>query len=340
MTATTIDLAIITNIQGLSNLETHPELPSDHNPIFFHLQYKNRQNVQRQITSYKHINWGQYRQLVNDKLKVTPKISSIADLERTVEETTTTLQDIKNTVTKQITVQHEDTLPDEILDLIKIRNRHRKIWQRTGIITYRDRIRELTYNIKSRIKEHKNKTWTKKLENLSSADNSIWEIEKALKRKNAFDKVWIAGLIHKLFNFGYSPNIIHLISSYLTNRTMCVKINNTYSRSRTIAAGVPQGSVLGPVLFNIYIRDIPTFHNSNLALFADDTALYVYSFYAQAAGALTQCHLDRVVGFYKEWKIKLNVNKSEVIVFRRKFTNNKLIRQLRVGSTILPQKIM
>lgn len=66
--------------------------------------------------------------------------------------------------------------------------------------------------------------------------------------EKAFDKVWIAGLISKLINYGYPMHIIHLIQSYLTNRAMYVKINNAHSELKGITSRVPQGSVLGLIL--------------------------------------------------------------------------------------------
>lgn len=555
MTPTTIDLAISKNLAGITNLETHSELPSDHNPVFLHIHYTQKQNVTRTVTTYKHTNWVQYRQLMDKKTTITPDIRNTTELEMEVQTMTATLQEAQSKIAKKVKTKHDLPLPDEILDLIKVRNRFRKIWQRTGIRDYQTRTKDTTKLIRTKIYNHKNQTWERKLQSLSTTDNSLWKLGKVLKAKantipaitkhgqtyitdidkanlladtfeeihrlpddttqeqkditkqlltrktldidnitqrklkttpgevykiikllpnnkapgkdgidykliknlprkcivqftyiinailllqhwptpwkeavvvpiaktgknpgdytsyrpisllstlskvaekiilkrlneltsklnlpdktqfgfktkhntthqvarivtdiihnykkgknttmvlldieKAFDKVWTAGLISKLTTYKYPQHIINLIHSYLTNRTMYVKINNAQSDPRVITAGVPQGSVLGPTLFNIFISDLPTFHNSNLALFADDTALYAHSYFAQAAGALTQCHLDRVMKFYIKWKVQVNVNKSEAIVFSRKFTNNKMFRPLRVGNMLIPQK--
>jgi hypothetical protein len=90
--------------------------------------------------------------------------------------------------------------------------------------------------------------------------------------QKAFDRVWIQGLIIKLYKFKIAVYMIKLIQSYLTDRTFKVKIENTLSEAQPIKAGVTQGSVLGPRLFTWFINDLPTFEKTKIALYADDTA--------------------------------------------------------------------
>jgi hypothetical protein len=75
--------------------------------------------------------------------------------------------------------------------------------------------------------------------------------------EKAFDSMWINGLIKKMNDGGVDPNFTKLTHSYLSKRTIKVKVNSTVSTPRTIDSGVPQGSVLGPILFNLYTHDIP-----------------------------------------------------------------------------------
>ena len=91
----------------------------------------------------------------------------------------------------------------------------------------------------------------------------------------AFDCIDDKLLIAKLFCYRVSPSALNLIHSYLPNGTQTIKINNSFSRGSSIEYGVPQGSVLGPLLFNIDLTD-PFYEceDSNIANYADDTTPY------------------------------------------------------------------
>ena len=89
----------------------------------------------------------------------------------------------------------------------------------------------------------------------------------------AFDKVWHDGLSYKLECFGISGNLLKLFHSYLNNRHQRFVLNGQYSKWAPILAGVPQGLILGPLLFLIYINDLPE-NLKSAKLFADDTSLF------------------------------------------------------------------
>ena len=91
----------------------------------------------------------------------------------------------------------------------------------------------------------------------------------------AFDRVWHRGLLHKLSSLGICGPLLKWFSSYLTLRKQRVVCSNVSSDWSIINAGVPQGFILGPLLFLIYINDIVSQINTNVRLFADDTSLYV-----------------------------------------------------------------
>ena len=90
----------------------------------------------------------------------------------------------------------------------------------------------------------------------------------------AFDKVPHKGLISKLKFYGISDQITNWITSFLANRTQTVLLENTTSEKIVVTSGVPQGTVLGPILFLIYINDLPDYIKySQMRLFADDSII-------------------------------------------------------------------
>ena len=89
----------------------------------------------------------------------------------------------------------------------------------------------------------------------------------------AFDKVWHEGLIFRLKQDGVSGNLINLLCDFLKNRKQRVLLNGQVSGWSDVKAGVPQGSILRPLLFLIYINDLSEGLSSNAKLFADDTSL-------------------------------------------------------------------
>ena len=96
----------------------------------------------------------------------------------------------------------------------------------------------------------------------------------ALDISKAFDRVWHAGLLHKLKSYGISGEIFGLISSFLSNRRLRVVLDGKSSQEYPVNAGVLQRSILGPTRFLLYINDLPDDVICNIAIYADDTTLY------------------------------------------------------------------
>ena len=96
----------------------------------------------------------------------------------------------------------------------------------------------------------------------------------ALDISQAFDRVRHVGLLHKLKSYGISGQIFGLISSFFSNRQLRVVLNGKASQEYPVNAGVPQGSILGPILFLLYINNFPDDVICNIANYADDTTLY------------------------------------------------------------------
>ena len=96
----------------------------------------------------------------------------------------------------------------------------------------------------------------------------------ALYISKAFDRVWHAGLLHKLKSDGISGQIFGLISSFLSNRRLRIVLDGKSSQEYPVNAGVPQGSILGPTLFLLYINNLPDDVICSIAIYADYTTLY------------------------------------------------------------------
>lgn len=136
--------------------------------------------------------------------------------------------------------------------------------------------------------------------------------------EKAFDTVWLQGLIFKLMKFGFPQEIVKYIQSYVTDRKFRVSINDVLSDETMISQGIPEGSVLGPILFDIYVSDIPTVPFTTLDMFADDTTVKANSLFPSVAIARVQSHLDILHQYFSRWKIKVNPTKTECMIFTKK----------------------
>lgn len=130
----------------------------------------------------------------------------------------------------------------------------------------------------------------------------------------AFDKVWIAGLLYKLKKF-LPHNLYRLIKSYLLERHYLVKHRDEHTSLFPINSGVPQGSVLGPILYILHTADLPTMKNTVTATFADDTTLLAIHQNPTIASEMLQRHLDEIQKWLKKWRIKVNETKSAQVTF-------------------------
>lgn len=132
----------------------------------------------------------------------------------------------------------------------------------------------------------------------------------------AFDRLWVSGLIFKLIRLKIPSALIQLIHSYLRSRSFRVRINtSTLSNSTPIQAGVPQGSKLGPILFNLFVNDIPLGFQTTLALFADDTAIIARNHNALYMQKALQRHILLLEKWFSRWRVKLNTNKTQAVFF-------------------------
>ena len=127
----------------------------------------------------------------------------------------------------------------------------------------------------------------------------------------AFDKVWHEGLIFKLMSYGISEGLLNLIISYLSNRKQRVVLNRKCSEWSLIRAGVPQGSVLGPLFFLVYINDLVENVSSDPRLFADDTSLFTVVYEKEAAATQSNSDLEIISQWAYQWKMQFNPDKNK-----------------------------
>lgn len=127
----------------------------------------------------------------------------------------------------------------------------------------------------------------------------------------AFDRVWHEGLLYKLRNMGIGGNLHRWFVNYLHCRQQRVVINGKESDWGLIPAGVPQGSVLGPLLFLVYINDISAVTQANISLFADDTCLYVDSCDNVSNTRILQRDLESLENWANQWLITFSPEKTK-----------------------------
>jgi hypothetical protein len=518
---TTIDIFLAKNIQNYTRARTLNDLNSDHSPVCMETTYDGLEDVSRRITSFKNTDWTKFRSDINRAIKINSNIGTIEKLNSEITKFTSILVEMSKKHSKEVDPTFRLQIPDDITQLMKERNKIRKIYQRTGASEDKNLMTKHNEEIKNRLEIHKRKFWNNKLKKLNTKDNSLWKMAKSLKKnrnelpplqlvngdeavtdkekaealvshfqsihqdlfsistpeqdridteveamlktesppdndyldsmrtnpheifkivkrlkigkafgednvqnivlknlprkaiiqlnhivnaifnlnyfpvkfksaviipipksgknkmkissyrrlnkiivkhrldkptqmgfkknhsttlqlariineiliefnkdkttamtlidlEKAFDTVWINGLVKKMCVNGININFAKLIHSYLAQRDIKVKVNNTLSTTKTINRGVPQGSVIAPTLFNLFTFDIPDFEKSKTALYADDMATYAHSFYAQAAITQNQIHVRKLENYYKSWKLKINESKTENIIFARK----------------------
>ena len=127
----------------------------------------------------------------------------------------------------------------------------------------------------------------------------------------AFDKVWHDGLLFKLKNYGISGLLFTIIKDFLANRQQRVILNRKSSCWSSITAGVPQGSVLGPLFFLIYINDLVDNISSEAKLFADDMSLFTVIYDVDIVANKLNRDLEIISTSAYQWKMQFNPDKNK-----------------------------
>ena len=134
----------------------------------------------------------------------------------------------------------------------------------------------------------------------------------------AFDRVWHKGLLYKLRCIGCSNRVVKWFESYLSQRRQRVVINGQSSDWVHILAGVPQGSILGPLLFLIYINDMVKHIGCSIRLFADDTSLYIIVDCPLQSAQLLNTDLQTISDWAAAWLVTFNPLKTLSMLISRK----------------------
>ncbi len=135
----------------------------------------------------------------------------------------------------------------------------------------------------------------------------------------AFDKVWHRGLLHKLHKAGIDGKLLDWFSSYLSSRRQKVVVNGQSSNWRPISAGVPQGSVLGPLLFLLYINDLAfEVKYCNIRFFADDTCLFIEVDNRDGTAAKLNEDLEKINRWSQKWLVKFSPEKTKSLIISNK----------------------
>ena len=130
--------------------------------------------------------------------------------------------------------------------------------------------------------------------------------------QKAFDSVPHQRLLHKLRSYGVSGCLLAWIEAFLTERWQQVVLEGCHSEWSAVLSGVPQGSVLGPLLFLVYVNDLPDTVHSGVKMFADDTKLYSHVS-PPAGGVQLQADLDALNRWSNTWLMPFNLSKCKVL---------------------------
>ena len=168
--------------------------------------------------------------------------------------------------------------------------------------------------------------WTKDVDAKKPVDILYIDLAKA------FDSVSHVKLLYKLTKIGVGQSLLKWFESFLTEREHCVKVKNVKSPYEKVSSGIPQGTILGPTLFILYVNDTVNLDlSSTLKLFADDAKLYIATS-TLAQSDMLQEDLNKIVEYFTVWQLKVNINKCETI----HLGFNNMMRNYEINNVIVP----
>jgi len=164
-------------------------------------------------------------------------------------------------------------------------------------------------------------------------ENQQYCTDAFLDVRQAFDKVWHPGLLFKIKRI-LPSSYFNLLKSYLNERQFETKFNGETSSRFHIHSGVPQWSILGPLLDVLYTSDLATSRETTLVTFSDDTAIFATHEDPTITSLNLQGHLHIIEKWLKKWKIKVNESKSSHVTFALRKGHCPAVN---VNQPILPQ---
>ena len=133
-------------------------------------------------------------------------------------------------------------------------------------------------------------------------------------------------MISKLKNYGVRGNNLKWFESYLNNRKQFIAYNNKYTSFETITCGVPQGSILGPLLFLIYVKDLNQVSNIlDPIMFADDTNFFYSHHQIKTLFETVNCELKNISQWFRANKLSLNIKKQSIHYFINILSKTKFL---------------
>lgn len=152
----------------------------------------------------------------------------------------------------------------------------------------------------------------------------------------AFDTLDHILLFKKLYRMGIRGKVLDILRSYLTDRTQRVRINKGFSEPRTVVYGVPQGTVLGPLLFILYINDLFSMSNGqSILIFADDTAITYQDSNWDTLILEVREHLKRILLWFEKNSLTVNYDKTFFMAF-----GNKLeLKEIKINDLIIIKRV-